>query len=53
MSAHGSWEIEMETPIGTEKALLEFSEHDGALSGQTRDPKCNRLSVDMCRVAQR
>jgi len=45
MCAHGRWEIEMETPIGTQKALLEITEHDGALSGQTRDAESGEVSM--------
>jgi len=45
LSARGKWEIDMETPIGTQKALLEISEHDGALSGQTRSLESGEVSM--------
>ncbi len=44
MSAAGTWDIAMETPLGAQHALLEFSDGEGGLTGQTRDPASGEVS---------
>ena len=36
MSPTGNWKISITTPIGTQSAILEFTEHDGIITGSAR-----------------
>jgi hypothetical protein len=37
MSAAGVWKIGIATPIGTQTAILELTEHDGAVAGVVKN----------------
>lgn len=39
ISAEGTWNLVIDTPIGKQRAILELSTHDGALRGVARDQR--------------
>jgi hypothetical protein len=39
MSVEGTWDLEIDTPLGKQRATLELSSQDGELRGTARDPK--------------
>ncbi|MEO6085986.1 MAG: hypothetical protein ABIQ18_23035 [Umezawaea sp.] len=39
MSAEGTWELVVDTPIGRQRAVLELSTRDGVLHGVARDQR--------------
>jgi hypothetical protein len=37
MSLTGNWNLRISTPVGTQSAVLELTEHDGVVAGSRKE----------------
>jgi hypothetical protein len=37
MSLAGNWNLRISTPVGTQSAVLELTEHDGVVAGSRKE----------------